>query len=119
MAKHNEFGGLGEQMTVDFLMDKGYAILERNYRYRKAEVDIIAQKGEIVAVVEVKSRTSHFLEDVSNTVNQKKIALLTSAADNYVQEHQLDLEVRFDVVLIVKHNNRYTIEHLEDAFHHF
>ena len=119
MAKHNEFGDLGEQMAVDFLRDKGYSILERNYRYQKAEVDIVAQKEEILAIVEVKSRTSGFLGDVSHTISQKKIALLTLAADHYVQECQLDVEVRFDVVLVLKNNNGYRIEHLKEAFHHF
>ena len=56
MAEHNELGKLGEELAVDFLIEKGYEILETNWRFQKAEVDIIAQKENILAVVEVKTK---------------------------------------------------------------
>ncbi|NAY92598.1 endonuclease [Muricauda sp. JGD-17] len=119
MAKHNEFGTIGEQMAADFLYKKGYRILVKNYRYQHAEVDLIAQQGDVLAIVEVKSRTNSFLEDISSTVNRKKMRLLTLAADNFVQEKNLDVNVRFDVITIIKDMDQYKIEHLEDAFYHF
>ncbi len=72
MANHNTFGKLGEQKAVDFLRASGYDIKVRNYRYLNAEVDIIAAKDDILAVVEVKSRNKGFLEAISDTISRKK-----------------------------------------------
>lgn len=119
MESNNDFGKLGEQMAMEHLQEKGYAILERNYRYLKAEVDIIARHGDTLAIVEVKSRNTGFLEDILDTVNTKKIKLLTLAADRYVQENDLDIEVRFDVITIIKTGREIQLEHLENAFYHF
>ncbi|GMN10384.1 YraN family protein [Croceitalea sp. MTPC9] len=119
MGKHNEFGKLGEQKALDFLLKNGYEIKYKNYRYLKAEIDIIAKKGNILAIVEVKSRSSEFLENIAETVNQKKINLLVSAADHYVTENDLDIDVRFDIITILKKGKQFQLEHLKDAFYHF
>ncbi len=119
MGNHNEFGKLGEQMAVDFLLKNGYQILQRNYRFLKAEIDIIARLGAILAIVEVKSRSSDFLLDPAETVNRRKIRLLVSAADAYVVENDLDVEVRFDIITIIKKGSDFEITHLESAFYHF
>lgn len=119
MGKHNEFGKLGEQKAVDFLISEGYKICYRNYRYLKAEVDVIAQKNKILAIVEVRSRSSEFHESIAETVGKKKIGLLTSAANHYVQDNDLDVEVRFDIITILKRGNNFLLEHLEDAYYHF
>ncbi|WP_343487187.1 YraN family protein [Allomuricauda sp. d1] len=119
MGKHNEFGKLGEQLAVDHLINKGYRIRYRNYRYLKAEIDIIAQKGKTLAVVEVRARSNDQIIPIADTITPKKIKLLVMAADHYVTEEDLDLEVRFDVVTILKNSKIFKIEHLEDAFYHF
>ena len=119
MAQHNELGKKGEQIAVDFLSKNGYEIRDTNWRYQKAEVDIIAQKGEILAVVEVKTRSSTDFGNPQDFVNPKKIKLLVSAIDEYVTSKDLDVEVRFDIIAVVKENNDYKIEHIEDAFLHF
>ena len=119
MGKHNEFGKLGEQIAVDFLLKKAYKVRYRNYRYQKAEIDIIAEKDDILTIVEVKSRTDSFLEEVSEAINKKKIKLMVMAADHYVQEHDLDLEVRFDIILVIKKGDKYMVEHTKNAFYHF
>jgi putative endonuclease len=119
MAQHNELGKKGEKLAIDFLLKNGYTILDTNWRYQKAEVDIIAQKGEILAVVEVKTRSTTDFGNPQDFVNPKKIKLLVSAIDEYVISKDLDVEVRFDIIAIVKENNNFTIEHLEDAFFHF
>lgn len=119
MAKHNEFGKLGEQKAVDFLKKGGYEIRYRNYRYLKAEIDIIAQKDDTLAIIEVKSRQSSFFEDLADTVNTKKIKLLVSAADQFVVENDLEVEVRFDIITIIKKGKHFEVEHLKDAFYHF
>ena len=119
MAQHNELGKKGEQLAIDFLIKKGYKILEKNYRYLKAEVDIIAKKEHILVAIEVKTRSTNYFGNPEEFVNPKKIKLLLSAIDNYVVERDLDVEVRFDVIAIIHQQKETKIEHLEDAFLHF
>lgn len=119
MATHNDLGEKGEELAVTFLQKKGYKILERNWRFKKAEVDIIAQKEGVLAVIEVKTRTSNYFGNPQDFVNQKKIQLLVEAANEYVISNDLDVEVRFDIVAIIQNKNTTKIEHLEDAFLHF
>ncbi|MFK8059739.1 MAG: YraN family protein [Polaribacter sp.] len=119
MAAHNELGKEGEKIAKDFLLKKGYKILETNYRYMKAEVDIIAQKGETLVAVEVKTRSSDYFEDPQDAVKPKKIKLLVSAIDYYVIQRNLDVEVRFDIIAIILQKNNTKIEHLEAAFLYF
>lgn len=119
MANHNELGKKGEQLAVDFLLKKGYTIIERNYRFDKAEVDIIAQIKETLAIVEVKTRSSKFFGDPQDFLKPKQIQRIVKAVNEYVIENGLDVEVRFDIIAIVKENTKFKIEHLEDAFYHF
>ncbi|WMI69214.1 YraN family protein [Mangrovimonas sp. YM274] len=119
MAQHNTLGNKGEQLAVDFLLNKGYAILERNYRFDKAEVDIIARKGSVLAIVEVKTRSTADFGNPEEFVKPKQIQRLVKAVDAYVTENALDVEVRFDIVAIVKTGTDFSIEHLEDAFYYF
>jgi putative endonuclease len=119
MAVHNELGRLGEQMAIDFLIQKGFTIREQNWRFQKAEVDIIAQKGSLLAVIEVKTRSTRFFGDPQEFIKEQKIKLLTKAVDHYVYARDLEVEVRFDVIGIVKNRMETSIIHLEDAFYHF
>jgi len=119
MALHNKLGKKGEQLAVDFLLDSGYKIVERNYRFDKAEVDIIAMKDEILAVVEVKTRSTRDFGNPQDFVKPKQIQRLVKAVDKYINVKQLDVEVRFDIIAIVKEKNSFKIEHLENAFYHF
>ena len=119
MAQHNQLGKKGEQLAVDHLIKNGYAIVERNYRFDKAEVDIIAQKKDTLAIIEVKTRSSTDFGDPQDFVKAKQIKNLVTAVDEYVTVNDLDVEIRFDIIAIVKNGNNYSIEHLEDAFYHF
>lgn len=119
MSNHNDLGRQGEELAFAHLLEKGYTIRSRNFRYLKAEVDIIAQKGDIIAFVEVKCRTTAFIENIADTITRRKIGLLVMAADHYVTQRNLDAEVRFDIITILKTPNTTTIEHLENAFYHF
>ena len=119
MAHHNELGKRGEQMAVNHLLKNGYAILERNYRFDKAEVDIIAHKEDILAIIEVKTRSTTDFGNPQDFVKPKQIQRLVKAVNEYVIENDLDVEVRFDIVAIVKQNNKFKVEHLEDAFYYF
>ncbi len=119
MAAHNTLGKEGEKLAIEFLQKQGYTILETNYRYLKAEIDIIAQQGDNIIVVEVKTRSTPDFGDPQDFVKPKQIQLLVKAIDHYVVENDLDVEVRFDVIAIIKNKLGTNIEHLEDAFYHF
>lgn len=119
MAEHNELGKKGEQLAIDYLLKKGYKIRDKNWRYQKAEVDIIAEKDGILAVVEVKTRSTDYFGNPQDFVNPKKIKLLVKAIDEYVTSKNLDIEVRFDIIGIIKTKSETRIEHLEDAFLYF
>jgi len=119
MAEHNELGKLGEELAVEFLQKEGYTILATNWTFQKAEVDIIAQKGTVLAVIEVKTRSSLEFGLPQDFVKPKKIQLLTKAIDAYINQKNLDLDVRFDIIAIHKEGKSFVIEHLTDAFYHF
>ncbi|MEE9364081.1 MAG: YraN family protein [Cellulophaga sp.] len=119
MGEHNELGKIGEQLAVDFLVKNGYKICCKNYRYLKAEIDIIARKGELLTIVEVKSRSSTFLMPIADAVTPKKIKLLVMAANEYVISRELDVEVRFDIITVLKTKGKFELEHIESAFYHF
>jgi putative endonuclease len=119
MAQHNKLGKKGEQLAVDFLEKHQYNILERNYYYEKAEVDIIVQKGSTLVAVEVKTRSSADFGNPQDFIKPKQIQNLVKAVNAYIVANDLDVEVRFDVIAIIKKGNTYHIEHLEDAFYHF
>ncbi len=119
MAQHNELGKKGEQLAVDFLLTNNYEIIERNYRFDKAEVDIIAKQKETLAIIEVKTRSTLDFGNPQDFVKPKQIQRLVKAVDAYVTVNDLDLEIRFDIIAIVKQGRSYNIEHIENAFYHF
>lgn len=119
MAEHNDLGKLGEELAIEFLRKNGYEILEANWTFQKAEIDIIAQKENTLAIVEVKTRSSLEFGLPQDFVKPKKIQLLVKAVNEYVVSKNLDIEVRFDIIAIHKEGKSFVIEHLKDAFYHF
>jgi len=119
MAEHNDLGKLGEELAVEFLEKAGYAILETNWVFQKAEIDIIAQKGDVLAIVEVKTRSSVDFGLPQDFVKPKKVQLLVKAVNEYIITNDLDTNARFDIIAIFKNGKEYEIEHLEDAFYYF
>ena len=119
MAEHNDLGKQGEELAVDFLRKNGYDILETNWVYQKAEIDIIAKKDDTLAVVEVKTRSSPDFGLPQDFVTPKKIKLLVKAVDEYVTVNDLDVEIRFDIVSIYNKKGDFVIEHIVDAFFYF
>lgn len=117
MAEHNLVGIRGENLAVEFLIKKGYKIIERNWRFRKAELDMIAKIGNQLVVVEVKTRTSEHFENPKEAVTITKQRNIVRATDAYIQEKEIDLECRFDIVSVLILNEKVSIEHIEDAFY--
>lgn len=119
MAEHNKLGKKGEHIAVDFLLSHNYKIIERNYRFERAEVDIIAQKANTLAIIEVKTRSSTIFGNPEEFVKPKQIKNLVKAVDAYVTENDLEVEVRFDIIAILHENGEFSVEHLKEAFYHF
>lgn len=119
MASHNDFGNEAEQKAADYLEAKGYRILKKNYRFQKAEIDLIAEFENQIIIVEVKARTgNHFIEPYE-AVNKRKIRLILSATQHFLEETDEDKEVRFDIISIVDTGSFLEINHIEDAFQAF
>ena len=119
MAQHNELGKLGEELAVNHLQKNGYAILETNWVFQKAEIDIIAKKENTLVVVEVKTRSTIDFGLPQDFVKHAKIQLLVKAINQYIISNDLEIELRFDIIAISKENKTYKIEHIEDAFYYF
>lgn len=111
-----ELGVFGELMAQRHLVENGYLIRRANYRYLKYEVDIVAEKDDKIVVVEVKTRQTAEIGEPWKAVSRKKQRQIIVCADHYVQLHQLEQEVRFDIISIVHNQYRTNLEHIEDAF---
>ena len=116
MGKHNEIGQQGEQAAADFLENKGYKILNRNWRYKRAELDIVAMDAQTMVFVEVKTRTDYTFDRPENAVDGKKQRLMTQAAIAYMSESGHDWAIRFDIVGVILRGDKFYIDHYEDAF---
>ena len=120
MADHNEFGKIAEDLAVDFLVKAEYKILARNFRYLKAEIDIIAEKQNQIIIIEVKARNTDAFLEPQEAVNKKKIKLLISAANYFVEENNINKEVRFDIITVLPDEQGILqLNHIEDAFQSF
>ena len=113
-----EIGDKGEEIAVAFLKKKGYKILNRNWRTGKLEIDIIAQLKDLIIFIEVKTRARKDFELPSDlfTIGQQK--RIVSASHDYLLSNDIDLEARFDLIIIVLDNpNSEIIEHIEEAYY--
>jgi len=114
MAKHNDLGKKGELSAIEYLRKKAYKILKSNLFVSHKEVDILCEKNNFLVAVEVKTRTNSN-DDLNNIVSNKKRKLLIEAVNTYIEENNIDKEVRFDIIFI----NNDEITHIEDAFNPF
>jgi putative endonuclease len=118
MATHNDIGALGEQIALEYLLERKYQILETNWVCGHKEVDIIAKDGDTIVFVEVKTRHSTCLVEPEATVDVYKQRHLIWAANSFVNRYQYDNDVRFDIIaIVIDKNNEKRIEHIEDAFY--
>ena len=115
MAKHNILGKRGEDIACRFLQENGYEILERNWTWRRLELDIIARKGNCLIIAEIRTRSTDLYGEPEYTVSDKKIRRIINAADVYIKKNMIDLDVRFDIISITGHEGDFKIKHIEDA----
>ncbi|GEN75590.1 YraN family protein [Chryseobacterium hagamense] len=120
MADHNDLGKTAEDLAATHLQENGYTILVRNFRFQKAEIDIIAEKDHLIIIVEVKARSTDVFMLPQEAVTKTKIKRLVSAADHFMEEFNKDQEVRFDIISVLTDREKnLTIEHITDAFEAF
>ncbi len=117
MAKHIELGKKGEVLARKFLEEKGHAILETNWRHEKDEIDIITQDKDELVIVEVKTRSTDYFGDPEESVGTQKEAFLIRATEAYLEENELDVDTRFDIVSIILNKKEQKITHIIDAFY--
>ena len=117
VASTTEIGKQGEAYALRYLRRKGYTIVDINWYYQKKELDIIARYDNKLVIVEVKTRKEGGMEPPKEAVTAKKQRLIIKAADAYVMEHEIDEEVRFDIIEVIISGKLHEIEHIEDAFY--
>lgn len=117
MAKHNDLGELGELAACEFLKKQGYSILHKNWRYRRFEIDIIARQDRDIVFIEVKTRSSDHWENPEEAVSSAKIKRIIEAADFYIKENDIALDVRFDIIAAIWNGKQFIINHIDDAFY--
>lgn len=117
MATHNDLGQWGEQTAAEYLERNGLRIVERNWRDRHRDIDIVAIDADTLVFVEVKTRRDTVFASPETAVDRKKIRSICTAANKYVKLKGIDLPVRFDIVTVVgTPGESYKIDHIEDAF---
>lgn len=116
MAAHNELGKWGEDIATSYLEDKGYQIIERDWKSGRIDLDIIAREGNTLVIVEVKTRRNRLFGDPEEAVDYRKRQSLRLAINHYVKSHPRSRQVRFDIISIVGViGSEPEIDHIKDV----
>jgi putative endonuclease len=116
MAVHNELGKKGEEFAGKYLTSKGYKILETNWRSGHWEIDIIAEKHDLLSIIEVKTRTTNDFGYPEEFIDKRKIKNILKATEIYIQQSDKWHGARFEVIALTQNGESFDIEHFEDAF---
>lgn len=114
---HIELGRKGEEIAAHFLISKGYRILDRNFKLKNAELDIVCEKDDLLIVVEVKTRNSTALGEPYLAVNRSKQKQIVRVTNHFIQVNNVENDIQFDVVSIILNQHQLKIEHIENAFY--
>lgn len=117
MATTREIGEKGERLAESFLSKLGYKILDTNWHFGHLELDIVAKDKNELVIVEVKSRSGIRYEHPAEAVSNAKIKRIVEAADAYIQEKDIEIETRFDVITVIFFQQKHELEHFKDAFY--
>jgi putative endonuclease len=110
-------GSDAEEIAIEYLKKNGYEILEQNWYNQHRELDIIARKDCVLAIIEVKSLASNYVQEPYQSVNRNKQRLIISATNAYIRKKNINDDVRFDIISIISGRNEPIIEHIENAFY--
>ncbi len=110
-------GNLGEEIATKFLQEKAYKIVQRNYRWARGEIDIIAEQDDVLVFVEVKTAKAKSFGPPENWVDQRKQEQIGKVAEKYLQDNEINgVDCRFDVIGIELQGTKHQIRHIENAF---
>jgi putative endonuclease len=116
MGNRNELGKLGEDIATIYLEKNNMPVLVRNWRYKRAELDIVAMDGKTMVFVEVKTRSDDSLSRPEEAVDTQKRGQMIKAAIAYMHESKHDWAIRFDIISIIIKKEIPYIDHIKDAF---
>lgn len=119
MSANREIGDIGEKLAAIHLEMAGYEILERNWRFSRAEIDIIALKDGVLIFVEVKTRSYTHYGEPEDAVSARQESLIIDAAQRYMEQINHLWEIRFDVISIIldKKREKRQLKHFTDVFY--
>jgi putative endonuclease len=117
MVSTREIGEQGEKLAQSYLRKLGYKILATNWHFGHLELDIVAKDKNELVIVEVKARSGIRYEHPSEAVTKGKIKRIVEAADGYIQENDINIETRFDVITVIFLGQKHELEHFKDAFY--
>ena len=115
-SNSQQLGNKSEDWAAAYLQKIGFSIVARNYRYKRAEIDIIARKSELLLFTEVKARSSDSFGHPEAFVTSKKQVLIHMAAEEYIISQNWNYAIRFDIIAIFNHKGEMQLTHFEDAF---
>ena len=116
MSDAYDLGRAGEEAAARYLTFHDYRLLDRNWRFEHAEIDLIAEAFGLLSIVAVQTRATAAYGDGLESVDADKQRLLVRAADAYIRKHGLHLPVRFDVITVIGRQAPFRITHYRDAF---
>ena len=120
MSQHLLLGKKGEELACQYITELNYKILDINWRFKKAEIDIIARDNRQIIFIEVKTRSGQAFGQPEDFVHIVKQKLMIQAAEEYIYFRNYQGEIRFDIISILfESSEKYTLRHIEDAFWHF
>ncbi|MCI0569686.1 MAG: YraN family protein [Myxococcaceae bacterium] len=112
-----QVGTEAEEAAVSFLQGEGYRVLARNFRCRHGELDVVVERGEVLAFVEVRMRSTSIWGDPALTVSHAKQRRVVRTALHFLHARRLPPRaIRFDVISIVGRGEGAELEHIPDAF---
>jgi putative endonuclease len=117
MPKSANLGKTGEAEAVKFLENQGYEILERNWRFKKLEVDIIAKHQQELVFAEVKARSTDAFGEPETFVTKQKQRFLIQAANEYIRLTDFNGDARFDILSVLQDNENFVVKHIQNAFY--
>ena len=109
MAAHNELGKWGEDTAARYLSDKGYVIIDRDWRIGHRDIDIIAMHQGWLVIIEVKTRANGSIVTPEEAVDYRKIQSVCLAANAYVKTNRIDAPIRFDIIAVTGNCYNYQV----------
>lgn len=118
-SAHTLLGRKGEREALNYLKRSNYQILATNWRYNSKEIDIIATHHNTLVIIEVKTRESDAFQHPYEAVDHQKQKYLIEASEAFIEQFEIDMEVRFDIISVILQKNNSQIAHIKEAFYPF